>query len=250
MAKQSLDWDTMARELAAFRKKFGHCRVLTSEKKYAQLGRWVAKQRYRHRIGELPSECVEQLNRLGFVWAPADEAWNRMFEKLVAFRARFGHCDVPSQWPEDVHLANWVASQRHRRKMRVLSAERIKRLDALQFEWAIYGRPKKQKPAEHKPKASEKAMAGETCERIYHVGVGTYVQYSGRGEKPALLRQYLTEHNGEHPPYIPLPGGPVVFKLGALIGSGVRNIRWPGKGKLPREVMAHVEEHGVLPPHD
>ena len=53
MARQSVDWENMFRALEAYRKEHGDCQVPANWKKNVQLGRWVAMQRYRHKIGEL-----------------------------------------------------------------------------------------------------------------------------------------------------------------------------------------------------
>lgn len=83
---------------------------------------------------------------------------------------------------------------------------------------------------------------------MYFLGESTYVQYRGYGKKPRELQEYMAERDGEIPPYMPLPGRNVEFRVE---GPGwYRKIRWSGKGKLPAEVMDYVKEHGALPSYD
>ena len=62
-------------------------------------------------------------------------SWDTYFGKLVAFKERFGHCNVETLWEEDVSLARWVTAQRTRRTKGALTDEQISRLDALGFVW-------------------------------------------------------------------------------------------------------------------
>ena len=62
-------------------------------------------------------------------------SWDTYFGKLVAFKERFGHCNVETLWEEDLSLARWVTAQRTRRTKGALSDEQIARLDSLGFVW-------------------------------------------------------------------------------------------------------------------
>ncbi|MCX6131327.1 MAG: helicase associated domain-containing protein, partial [Proteobacteria bacterium] len=62
-------------------------------------------------------------------------SWDIFLGKLAAYKERFGHCNVESDWDEDTYLAGWVTTQRGRKKKGALSSERIERLDALGFVW-------------------------------------------------------------------------------------------------------------------
>jgi len=62
-------------------------------------------------------------------------SWDTFFGKLVAFKERFGHCNVETLWDEDISFARWVTAQRTRRKKGVLTDEQIARLDSLGFVW-------------------------------------------------------------------------------------------------------------------
>ena len=249
MSRQSVDWNAMFRALEAFRREHGHCRVQANCTKNPQLGRWVAMQRYRRRIGELQQEYIEQLDKLGFVWSPTDIVWNQMFEKLLRFKKRKGHCDVPSVWSEDPQLASWVANQRHRKKAGSLLPDRVKKLEDLGFVWAVYGKDATGKTRPEK-KAKDAAVEPETeAEERLYLAYGEYVQYGGCGDLPPKLVKYVQQHRGEFPPYIPLPRGPLTFMLGDQPAVKMRKVVWKGKGAIPDEVREYVNENGVLPQH-
>lgn len=250
MSRQSLNWDDMYRALESFRKEHGDCNVCANWTRNPQLGRWVAMQRYRRKIGELATRYIDRLNKLGFVWSPTDVVWNEMCARLLAYRAKHGTCDVPSQLAEDPHLANWVSNQRHRKKTGSLSPERAKRLDQMGFVWAVYGKGKSRKSVEKKPvQAPVSKEDPETEERLYMAGAGRYVQYNGVGAMPASLSRYVAQHSGGFPPYIPLPRGPVMFQLGDNLVGRRQKIAWSGKGPIPEVIREFVDENGTLPPH-
>ncbi|MEI6077585.1 MAG: Helicase associated domain protein [Verrucomicrobiota bacterium] len=62
-------------------------------------------------------------------------SWDTWFGKLKAFKERFGHCNVETDWEEDPALAGWVSAQRTRRNKGLLYSERIRLLDELGFIW-------------------------------------------------------------------------------------------------------------------
>ena len=62
-------------------------------------------------------------------------SWDTYFGKLVAFKERFGHCNVETLREKDLSLARWVTAQRTRRAKGALSDEQVARLDSLGFVW-------------------------------------------------------------------------------------------------------------------
>src|SRR5208282_1599813 len=63
--------------------------------------------------------------------------WEQRFADLLAFKAVHGHCNVPSTYREDPSLAVWVFNCRRQRKQGMLDKDRIQRLDAIGFTWAV-----------------------------------------------------------------------------------------------------------------
>ena len=63
--------------------------------------------------GLLP-ERAAKLEELGFEWTgenPRHKNWDLRFEELRAFKARYGHAQVPIGFEDNVQLANWTSTQ-------------------------------------------------------------------------------------------------------------------------------------------
>ncbi|MFC1452739.1 helicase associated domain-containing protein [Verrucomicrobiota bacterium] len=243
----------MLRRLESFQRRYGHCNVRTNDGRYPQLGRWVAAVRHQKRNGGLVDSLECKLNALGFVWNPSDRKWEEMFAHLLSFRKIHGHCDVPRKWPEDQRLATWVHRQRWLRKHGSLPENRMRRLDEVGLNWCIYktdmAMPREVECVSGGLESSGDAPRGADGHRLYWTGNGTYVQYGGKGKRPDVLERYVATHSGELPPFIPLPCGPVEFCFGNGF-TGIRNVKWSGRGKVPREVLLYVQEKGTLPSYD
>jgi hypothetical protein len=209
----------------------------------------VAAQRYKRKIGDLSDAAVRQLGRLGFIWVPSDETWARMCRSLAAFKKKHRNCNVPEHWPKDQSMANWVQSQRYRKKKGRLSPDRVKQLEATGFLWSIYKSvEEKTDAAARKPCATDEAEE-PVGERLFVIRHSLYFQYSGKGPLPKDIERFKAEHGGELPAYIPLPNRPTTFYLGE---SFVREkkVKWKGKGPLPVEILDHVKRNGTLPRYD
>jgi hypothetical protein len=73
------------------------------------------------------------LDQLGFIWDPADAAWEKGFSYLKIYEEREGHCRVPTRHMENnFKLGLWLQSQRQ--NLASLSDERRKRLTEFGFE--------------------------------------------------------------------------------------------------------------------
>lgn len=252
-------WTDLYNQLLQFQRRHGHCLVPTLYRENPKLGRWVAVQRYRRRINALNAEQIQKLDRIGFVWSPSDLMWERMFQALRQFIRDHGHANVPENYPPNVQLARWVQTQRHRRWKGWLSPERIRRLDTVGFLWAVYKREGLTRPlSKRKKKGKQDESPGvptvEETERmfdqkLYVLGNGSYVQYSGRGKIPGALEAYLRARGGTYPPFIPLPSGPTCFYIGERYVNERRYV-WDGQGSLPEVVKKYVSVNGTLPRYE
>jgi len=67
--------------------------------------------------------------------------WRTRFEELVQFQREYGHCCVPSHWPQNAPLAQWVKRQRSQYKLKRegkhcnMTDERERSLTQLGFVW-------------------------------------------------------------------------------------------------------------------
>ena len=128
-------WRQKVRELAAFKRKHGHCQVPQMSRDRHGLGVWVANLRKEYHHGNLRPDRVCELERLGFAWTYQDPAWDNHFAELVAFKRKHGHCNVVQQNATNPALGAFVANAREGRREGTLSEERIHRLDAIGFVW-------------------------------------------------------------------------------------------------------------------
>jgi hypothetical protein len=128
------DWWTRYDQLVAYHKDHGHCNVPSQDEANRQLGKWVSRQRYLNKKGELEDDRVAKLNELGFVWNSQDQSWQKRYGQLVAYHKDHGHCNVPSQ-DEDRQLVRWVKTQREFKKDGKLADDRVAKLNELGFQW-------------------------------------------------------------------------------------------------------------------
>lgn len=128
-------WDSMFAALLKYKKKQGDCNVRPDDGLEGRLHGWVLRQRSEARKNLLREDRRWRLDRAGFLWKGYNPSWDKRFSQLLAFKKRFGHCDVPCHWPKDRLLGHWVSNQRSFRKKGVLSQERIDRLDQIGFRW-------------------------------------------------------------------------------------------------------------------
>jgi len=255
--KNGDQWKAMISAFEAYVRQNGNGSVPAQYPENPRLGRWVAMIRYRRKVGELEPAFIAELDRKGFCWSASEQRWETIFKELLAFRAKRGHCDVPTDSAGNPGLGAWVANQRHRHKTGTLGEERTRRLDEIGFRWNMYSR--KDDDASE-PKRVEKQPAPQTAkppqtktpppkieERLYHIGADGYVQHNGTGEMPAKLRRYLNYHD-DWPPYIPLPTERTRYLLGGYGVAKARRIEWKGRGPLPADIIQYVNENGCLPP--
>lgn len=140
-------WDTRYDDLIEYRKKNGHCCVPYDCPPNPSLARWVKRQRYQYKlyIEKLPSAMTKQrvqaLDKLGFIWDARLAIWERRLTEHKAFRAKHGHCNVPSTYQASRSFAAWMQSQRRQYKLHgtsrptAIAQYRIEALNRLAFEW-------------------------------------------------------------------------------------------------------------------
>jgi hypothetical protein len=140
--RDSTDWDTnwerMLSSLEKYKNRYGHTWVPSGPRGDPKLSRWVSTQRKLKRQGLLKKNRRRRLQALGFDWrsaAAANRRWERCYERLLEFHRRFGHSHVPAEWAENRTLGSWVVKTRLLRKKGRLSADKVRRLNAIGFVW-------------------------------------------------------------------------------------------------------------------
>ncbi|WP_333821450.1 helicase associated domain-containing protein [Ohtaekwangia sp.] len=126
-------WDALYTKFKALQKKYGD-RYHLKLKEHPELDEWVTLQL--HSKKKLSAYKRDKLDAIGFLWDRTgyywDARWEKMYEQLVIFKKKFGHCDVPQSYTENRPLASWVNGQRTKK----LPANKRKKLEALGFSWA------------------------------------------------------------------------------------------------------------------
>ncbi|QTD95712.1 DEAD/DEAH box helicase [Streptomyces cyanogenus] len=98
------------------------------------LGRWLTWQRHLHTTGVLDPARAQALERLGIIWDPRQQAFERGLAHATAYASHNGHLAVPVDClHDDFPLGRWLATQRTR--AHDLTAQRAAALTALDPWW-------------------------------------------------------------------------------------------------------------------
>ena len=132
-----VEWEAQFQALVGFKEKHGHCNVPSTYLENPPLGRWVIRQRSARVAGKLWlfTERVARLEALEFQWDAYESIWEAQYQELVAFKEKYGHCNVPVLDPNNPRLGKWLHKQRQKRKRGAMSADVAARLDALGVVW-------------------------------------------------------------------------------------------------------------------
>jgi hypothetical protein len=131
-------WKNQYEKLVEFKRKHGNCLVPRSYKEDMSLGVWVSRQRLLHNKNTIPLDRKERLDEIGFVWKVDISAlWNKQYGKLVEFKRKNGHCNVPTKYEKDTSLGMWVDTQRRLHSENKLRLDRKGLLDELGFVWRV-----------------------------------------------------------------------------------------------------------------
>jgi hypothetical protein len=105
------------------------------------LGMWLRNRRVQKAEGNLPAEQIKLLDAAGMAWNVNDAMWKNTLRHLQDYRAREGDALVPQDHKADdgFPLGVRVAYLRRLYNQDKLPAERIKQLEAVDFQW----KPKK-----------------------------------------------------------------------------------------------------------
>ncbi|MFD6548540.1 Helicase associated domain protein [Streptomyces sp. NPDC058398] len=98
------------------------------------LGRWLTWQRHLHTADALEAARSRALERLGVIWDPRQQAFERGLAHATAYAARHGHLAVPVDEAHDgFPLGRWLATQRTRAHH--LTPQRTAAIAALDQRW-------------------------------------------------------------------------------------------------------------------
>lgn len=58
-------------------------------------------------LGFVAQDTIDTLDSINFDWDPRSSKFERRFEELKAFKAQYGHCNVPVTYHENPNLGTW-----------------------------------------------------------------------------------------------------------------------------------------------
>jgi hypothetical protein len=129
------EWLKIYGLLVRYKLKNGHINVQAREKfEGISLGTWIVRQRAVK--DTLSSEQIDKMEKLGFDWSPNETQWFQMFSELKNYFSSYGNSNVPIDFRKNRKLGKWVFSQRQNRKKDILSPDKIKLLNDLNFIWS------------------------------------------------------------------------------------------------------------------
>lgn len=136
LAPKSAEWRRGLASARRFRRTHHHLDVPQTYEDPTgyPLGRWLTWQRHLHTKGTLDAVRVHALARLGIIWDPRQQAFDRALAHAAAYAARHGHLAAPV---DEIHdgfpLGRWLATQRTRAE--TLTDQRATALAALDRWW-------------------------------------------------------------------------------------------------------------------
>ena len=142
-------------DLMSFKAKYGHCDV-TRTGENTSLGSWCSNLRVSYKKIQnnqkpnikISDEKIQRLNDAGFKWSRQGNFHNR-FNDLMAFKAKYGHCDVPftgdyislGHWCSEMVRSSYKKIQNNQKPNMKLSNEQIQRLNDAVFKWSLRALP-------------------------------------------------------------------------------------------------------------
>jgi len=92
---------------------------------------WISRMRSYYNKGLLRPELIEAFKAKGFEFdgrAARRRSWQQFYRRLVAFKEKFGHAQVPSSYCDDPALGKWFAIQQERMRKGKLPPEKLQPL--------------------------------------------------------------------------------------------------------------------------
>jgi|EP00979_Chaetoceros_neogracilis_P003858 hypothetical protein len=139
-SKVDENWNRLFMELVEYKEKNGHCNCPTRN---GSLGTWIASQRALFKSKKLKADRHEKLVGIGFTFEDArfatdQEKWNRCFMKLVEYKEKNEHCNIPTT--KNGSLGTWIYTQRALFKSKKLKADRYETLVGIGFRFELKGK--------------------------------------------------------------------------------------------------------------
>lgn len=145
----SVSWDLMYTYAKAYYEEHGDLEVPRRYKTpdgYS-LGNWISTQRMVYngvQYGELNSERIERLNKIGMRWKNAsDVSWERFYDEAKGYYEKYGDLDTninyvsETGYPLGKRICQMRSYRKSNIKLTLLTAERIAMLDEIDMIWSV-----------------------------------------------------------------------------------------------------------------
>ncbi|MGX1886573.1 helicase associated domain-containing protein [Streptomyces sp. NPDC055287] len=137
---ENAHWKAGHRAAVAYREREGSLSVpYNHEESGFPLGRWLSDQRRAMRGGGLPAKRAADLDALGIVWEPADEAWEENLGAAAAYFETYGTLAAPvTAAMIDRPIGQFLANARKKNglgKDRRRAERRAALLAAIDLDW-------------------------------------------------------------------------------------------------------------------
>ena len=132
-------WVYMFYLLMLYRDREGDCNVPYGHIEDGwDLGVWLSQQKSAYKHNRLSEIRTTRLEDAGVIWDKScEQKWNMMYEYLLEFKSKNGHCIVP-QKEGPYNLGQWLNTQRRMDKAGKLSLERTEKLEQIGVIWDVY----------------------------------------------------------------------------------------------------------------
>lgn len=151
------DWETRLMQLKAYFDENGTFLITKFDNENADLLQWVRYQRLLNTQGKLSDEKLKAFHEIGYSFdlkyygkgrekkekvvkvkpQAVTHTWDLNYMKLLDYKMKFGNCNVPRGFKDDISLSHFVVRQRAHYKQGKLNKDQIRKLEFLGFEWEV-----------------------------------------------------------------------------------------------------------------
>lgn len=103
------------------------------------LGSWIGTQKLMYNKNQLSIERIKLLESIGIVWDYKDDLWEKKYLLAKKYYEKYDNLLVPSKYKIDnYNLGNWISHQRVLYNKKLLSFEKIKKLEDIGMIWDAF----------------------------------------------------------------------------------------------------------------
>jgi len=128
-------------ETLLYKERTGNPNALASYKTAEdyRLGTWQSNQRKNHKTGNLSSDRIDRLEKIGFTWQIFEAKFENGFQATLLYKKNTGDPNAPLHYKiiEGFRLGLWQKHQRISYKKGNLSPDRMRRLEKIGFAWEL-----------------------------------------------------------------------------------------------------------------